>query len=282
MALEFEVRGGRVGTPKPLQSEWGGLSDGLIATITALNRDGEIDDTQPEVRAPLMDGASLTGTPNWQSPFENASPDGAAPAITALVQSGALSTALLRSGNATAEKFGSALAEYRGRTGVTKLNSTQIFTGMAPLTINMTLLFRAWSDPVAEVMAPLQQLWEWVVPRQLAEESLSAAIRAVSGALDMSFMELGNRLLTAETARSAADILLPSLAPTLVQFRFSGRLFDRMVIESIEEPITSSKDVNGRYVELALPITLATLTALDKKDMQAHFDGRRPIRGGRS
>ena len=47
-----------------------------------------------------------------------------------------------------------------------------------------------------------------------------------------------------------------------------------MVIESIEEPITSPRDKNGNYVECVIPMTLATLTALDRADIVSYFQNQ--------
>lgn len=266
--------------PSPLQSQWGGLNENLICTITPIDREGVRDKSEPEVRAPMMEGATLSGQPNWQSPFENLSPDSKAPALVALVQSGALSPLVAESqpsspqGGAPAQLqrgLAAGISSLKGRSGVTRMNSTQIFSGMTPLKVSCTLLFRAWKDPVAEVMEPLRQLWAWAVPQKLAPDSPLVAVlsNGVSGIVDL----LGSPLLT----------LLPSEAPKLVQFRYGGRLFDRMVIESIEEPLTSSRDRNGNYVELALSLTFATLTALDREDMAAHFRGESdPRKGERS
>lgn len=54
-----------------------------------------------------------------------------------------------------------------GRTGITQLNSPLVFTGMAPIKINIVLLFRAFSDAQVEVDAPLQLLWSWALPQML-------------------------------------------------------------------------------------------------------------------
>lgn len=276
MALEFTVRGGRVAGPKPapLQSEWGGLNENLICSITAVDRDGDEIPGEPTVLAALSEGATLSGQLNWQSPFEAMSPETRAPALAALAQSGALIGAASNS-DATA-----VIKNLRGRAGLTRINSTQIFSGMAPVKLSCTLLFRAWRDPMAEVMTPLQKVWEWAVPQVLAPDSLLVATLKGTGGRPEPTFPVQSRV--GQLFQSAALSLLPSVAPQLVQFRYAGRLFDKMVIESIEEPLTSSRDRNGNYTELALPITLATLTALDRQDVAAQFQGQRdPARGRR-
>ena len=42
--------------------------------------------------------------------------------------------------------------------------------------------------------------------------------------------------------------------------------YSPLVIESIGQPIDSAIDSDGRYVELLVPMTLCTLTAIDRDD----------------
>ena len=62
------------------------------------------------------------------------------------------------------------------------------------------------------------------------------------------------------------EALMPSKSPTRVAMKFKGRTYSPLVIESIGMPMNSPVDANGQYVELAVPMTLCTLTALDRKD----------------
>jgi len=114
----------------------------------------------------------------------------------------------------------------------------------------VTALFRAWKDPVKEVEEPFNQLMEWALPVELARDStlLSNAISAAKGSKDW------------------IDAVLPSKSPTLIAMLYKGRTFSPLVIESISEPLSSPIDRNGKFTELMVPMTLATLTALDRKD----------------
>jgi len=130
------------------------------------------------------------------------------------------------------------------------LNSVQVFAGMPPCKFSVTALFRAWKDPVKEVEEPFNQLMEWALPVELARDStlLSNAISAAKGSKDW------------------IDAVLPSKSPTLIAMLYKGRTFSPLVIESISEPLSSPIDRNGKFTELMVPMTLATLTALDRKD----------------
>lgn len=246
-----------------LGSRWDGLSEHLIAHFYALDKDGNVDTSEPEVFAPFAEGAEMAMQYNWQSPFEHMGPESKAPAITALLQSGALS-AFSSQARGVLNFFGFSadgqnqtaydrfVDSAKGRTGITKINSTQIFNGMPPLRLTCTVLFRAWADPEREVEAPIRQLMRWAAPKKLAERGI------FSGASD---------------ERSGIEYLLPSEAPTRIAIAYANRTFADMVIESISEPLTSPRARDGRYTMVALPMQIASLAALDRGDMQRLLRG---------
>src|SRR3546814_5034496 len=65
---------------------------------------------------------------------------------------------------------------------------------------------------------------------------------------------------------SITDVLAPSKAPTKIGMTYKGKTYAPLVIESIGQPISSPADSSGKYVELLVPMTLCTLTALDRDD----------------
>jgi len=251
-----------------LSSKWDGLSPYLIAEFYQVDRDGKRVDPNVSVQAPLTNDASLDVTLSWQSAFENSGPETKAPTLAAAIQSGAFQQ-LANDAAGLAAKAAAAFgvdtdswqqksAEFQqqleGRTGITKLNSIQVFTGMPPVKLQVTALFRAWRDPVSEVEAPIDQLMQWALPQELAADStiLTRAAGKIAG-----------------SGMSATDVALPSKAPTLIALRYKNRLYSPLVIESIGLPIGSPVTASGRYVEMAIPLTLATLTALDRNDWTA-------------
>jgi len=236
-----------------LSSEWGGLSKFLIASFYECDRNGNrLSGSDITVNAALTDTANLEITLNWQSPFEQAGPETKAPTLFAMLQSGVIQPAVDAWGGGKSQNANSGdfLKQFEGRTGITKLNSVQVFAGMPPCKFSVTALFRAWKDPVKEVEEPFNQLMEWALPVELARDStlLSNAISAAKGSKDW------------------IDAVLPSKSPTLIAMLYKGRTFSPLVIESISEPLSSPIDRNGKFTELMVPMTLATLTALDRKD----------------
>lgn len=258
-----------------LQSEWMGLSPHLMATFYACDYDGKPKTDEPEVSAPLINDASLDIALNWQSPFEASGADTRAPALTAMLQSGAIQPVLnavrdvvMGSGVSGAEKTQSGFAaasdtakKLQGKTGITKLNSTQIFSGMQPIKLPVTAIFRAYRNPVNEVVKPAMQLIKWALPQKLA---IDGALTNVLQKVAEGSKDVGEYL----------EALLPSEAPQLIGFQYKTWSISPMVIESISIPILSPIDQSGNYTELSIPMMLSTLTALDRNDLAKITGGR--------
>jgi len=257
-----------------LSSEWSGVSPHLLAKFYEVTRqeNGGTWVASPNgitVVAALTE-SNLEATLNWQSPFEQSGPEASMPALMAMLQSGAIQPLIEAMGvvaKVGAEKVGAAGADpiidrvtgealaaakgLEGRTGITRLNSMQVFSGMPPIKLQVTALFRAWKDPATEVEAPFNQLMSWALPEKLSELGpiLSrAADYAVGG------------------STSITDVLAPSKAPAKIAMTYKGKTYAPLVIESIGQPINSPVDSSGRFVELLVPMTLCTLTALDRQD----------------
>jgi len=257
-----------------LGSEWSGLSPHLLAKFYEV--------TQQESNGPWLASSSgitvvaaltesnLEATLNWQSPFENSGPESSMPALMAMLQSGAIQPVLdsfINAAGVAAENVGVAgskelaarvskdvtasARELEGRTGITRLNSMQVFSGMPPIKFQVSALFRAWKDPASEVEAPVNQLIQWALPAKLSELGpiLSRAADYVAG-----------------KSVSMTDVLAPSKAPSKIAMTYKGKTYAPLVIESIGQPINSPVDSSGRFVELLVPMTLCTLTALDRAD----------------
>ncbi len=252
------------GSNPPLGSRWGGLSPALIATFFAVKKlPSENKETirwvrdmsQPEVVAPLTDGHMET-TLNWQSPFENVGPDQKFSSLSAMLQAGGFASVLssLQAAFPDLQALNSAKSaaqSLEGRTNITKLNSTQIFSGMAPIKINVTAHFRAYQDADLEVRKPMNQLMSWALPQELAKDGPVAG--AVAGHM----------------------AVFPSRVPQIIGMKYGDMLFAPIVIESIPYPITGPRSQGGILMQAASNLQLATLTALDAKD----WETARKVRG---
>lgn len=261
--------------PNVLSSRWDGLSDKLIASFYPVQKsqDGKswipVPDSKTTVKAPLTE-SSMDVSLNWQSPFENSGPESKAPALLAMLQSGALQPVVDAvtggkkgdGGGDAQKKSNEFLKQFEGRTGITKLNSTQVFTGMPPVKIQVTALFRAWRDPREEVMVPFTRLMRWALPDELSADG-SILARAVQ---------------TAKGEMGYLDALLPSRAPTVIAMKYKTRTYSPLVIESISHQMSGPTDKDGYYTELQVNMTLCTLTAIDQGDWTEYVPGqtRRP------
>ena len=79
-------------------------------------------------------------------------------------------------------------------------------------------------------------------------------------------------LIKTATSQDQKDVkdylhaLMPSRSPMLVGIQYKKRILAPMVIESISEPLDSPITETGDYARLLIPITISTLSALDKND----------------
>lgn len=255
-------------TAKILSSQWDGLSPHLIARFYPVkriqggsgwgqstasdNNDADyVFDNGNEVHAPLSDGSCELSF-NWNSPFENAGPESKAPALAAMLQSGA-GAALLQALGLGESSLAQITTELGGRTGITKLNSTQIFTGMPPAKFPMTLQFRALRDAVLEVQQPIAQLEAWAVPQFLADDSMLTNI--IKNGAQQGWI------------RSA----FPSKSPQILGFRYGDIVVQPVVIESVSRPITAPRTSEGVMAACSVQLQIATLHALDRRDIKKMY-----------
>jgi hypothetical protein len=262
-------------------SQWGGMSRALMARffpVESVVNEATGKRTFIEARdlfgfggsdafvAPVTDVQfELAG--NWQSPFENSGPESKTPSLMAIIQSGQLGTSIAAlQGVAGAiglnadgakevlKKSQDVARKLEGKTGMTKLNSTQVFSGSPPVKIMLTLHLRALQNPTNEVEKPYNALLGWAAPKRLADDSY-----------------LNNAAAGATDDRDFLDIMFPSEAPSLIGFSYTGKTFLPMVIESISNPMDGQLGISGQSIYKTVQITLATLTALDSEDLKKIF-----------
>ncbi len=259
-----------------LSSLWDSLNPNLLAEFFEVRKTADASGAKaavwgrvqdgPSVRAPLVE-SSLEASLGWASPFEQSGLESAAPMLLSMVQSGALQPTLDSAGglmvkglgmisqswannlNSFMDRSKNYAKGFEGKSGITKLNSTQVFTGMAPVKIQVKALFRAWKDPATEVETPVGQLWAWALPQFIAPEST-----------------LASRLMDSMSREESLDILLPSTIPVHIGMTYKRRTYQPLVIESIDLPIGGPITKDGHPTEMAVSMTLCSLTAWDKND----------------
>jgi hypothetical protein len=225
---------------KILSSLWGSLSPHLIANIFQCDKNGKmVGDTI--VRTPLSD-SNFEISLGWTAPFEDAGQQTFS-TLQQLLQSGAIADAAGKNGFPSLQKT---LSGIEGRSTVTKLNSIQVFAGMKPADFNVTAEFRAWRDPVAEVMQPFDQLMAWALPVKLAADGFILSRLMDSGV--------------------GVDTAFPSQAPITLCVKYKSCSYYPLVIESITKNTGSPVDSNGNFTSLSVPMRLSTLSAFDRDD----------------
>lgn len=264
-------------TAKILRSKWDGLNEALIAKFYPIKRSDNGDgwtqslgtrsvspadnfavDDGYEVHCPITDGTQEMSL-NWVSPFEGAGAESKAPTLSAMLQSGALTPEIAEvlsrvpGTSDAAANVGKLLRDATGRAGITKLNSTQVFSGMPPVKFSFTAHFRALIDPISEVRQPITQLEQWAAPQFLASEGV------IAGALQNGLKQ------------SLVETVYPSVAPQLLAMKYGDQTILPIVIESISKPFTVPRSRVGEALAVAVQLTVATLTAIDRRDISAWY-----------
>lgn len=254
----------RVGASVSMSSQWGSLHPDLIARFAPCNALGEV--LGSGFSAPIKEG-SVEHSFNWTSPFEDMTPESKSAGLLAGLQSGVIpqvldsAAALFKdvavvgeAAEATAKQASDLAKLAVGRTGITKINSRQVFNGNAPIKITANLLFRAYQDPQSEVVEPFAKLLSMAYPAEIAADNLQAIEQGKAQGLSQ--MQL------------ALVAMLPSQSPNFVSLTYKGETYKPLVIESIGKPLDAPYSTMGELF-LEVPITLATLTSWDGRDIAA-------------
>ncbi|APQ14660.1 hypothetical protein BJP27_24105 (plasmid) [Pseudomonas oryzihabitans] len=245
------------------RSTWGRLNPYLMAQLYACDAQGNMAETGM-VSGPISDDNMELGF-NWQSPFENSGPESKVPSIMAMLQSGQAAmviNALQASGvlgtsddlNRIADNAQQAVKDLEGRTGITKLNSRQVFSGMPPVKVNFTLHLRAMRDSQSELRDLYERLMSWSLPQQLAKDSFLTGIVRETGDLP-----------------GMLRALFPSKAPQLVSLYYGRLAMPPMVVEHVSHPLSAPMARDGNWIYLPVQVQLATLTAMDRQDLAFLF-----------
>lgn len=263
-------------------SEWGSLHPNLIAVISPCGIDGTV--TGMGIKAPLKDG-TFQQQFNWQSPYEGMSNDVKNPALSAAMLSeraGQVLTALnsvngvvqgsvgqeggasdgvadlMSMATSAVKGFEELMHKAAGRSGITKMNSRQVFSGHEPLRLSFTLVFRAYQDPISEVEQPVQKLLSMAFPAKIANDYVTDGLNTVQS--DDSNID------------KALKVLFPSEAPTCVSFRYKGVSYAPMVIEDISFPLDAPSSPMGDVFK-EVQVTLGTLYSVDGNDLAKFRSG---------
>ena len=254
------------------QTQWGSLSQGLLAEIFPLKKvnteGGKFHferDGQVSVMALLTEG-QIEFSNNYTTPFESANPETRLPNMMAMIQSGQMLSGLAQafgggyfqkalevSGMSDIIDKGAKLLEsLEGRTSLTKINSTEIYVSSSPLKIPLTLVLRAWADARTEVEDPIALLESWTLPEYLHDQSLLVGL-ANSGGDGGGFL----------------NSIWPSKVPPFVGMSYAGRTYKPLLIESCSSPLVVERDENLNRLFAQVTINVTSRTALDAPEWAA-------------
>lgn len=248
-----------------LTSNWGSLNSQLIAMIAPCDKDGAIK-LGSAISAPATE-ANISQQFNWTSPFENYSVESKNPTLAAMLQTGMMVNVVRSIGTQNEDgsessgvlaKLSDLMEKGEGRTGITKLNSMQVFTGHEPMKIDVTLAFRAYADPLSEVAQPIQALWEMAFPKEMADG------KDIVGNMEDVLHDVTSLDLNSDRM---VKLIFPSEAPTYVAFKYRGVTYAPMVIENISRPLVNPTCALGD-VFATVQIGLGTQRSWDTKDIQ--------------
>lgn len=171
----------------------------------------------------IGEGSTMELQSNWDSPFEQDNP------------------------GSFFEKTGGLLQNLTGQTSKTTLNSAQVWNGNRPLTITLTLLLYALSNPRAEVEDAISALKEFASPEVNANSPVTLDTNGSAGGI------------TANVGR------IPGTVALSVGRNF---IYPKMIIESISEPLDTVRDKQGNRIRAAISLTMQTDVMINQSQIK--------------
>lgn len=179
----------------------------------------QIDSNVTTVIGYLGEGSSKDLQSNWDSPFEGDSAGQNASRVGGGIQTASQST------------------EQGGLTTVSSFNSTQAWTGNAPMTFNIVMVFKAYDDPKNEVNNAIMALEEMASP------------------------ELNSSIVLGRTPQSV----------TLNIGRTN--LYQDIVIESVSSELDAPKTQDGYFLSNTVTLTLTAKNVINRSIIKSTFKG---------
>lgn len=224
------------------------------------------------VRAIMTEG-EFTVESQYVSPFENSNPESKLPTLLGMLQSGEAAQALGQItsnaanskdssvtgkavnmgvqavaglGDIGAETLGysslsAAIESVKGRTNLTKVNSTKVFVSTDSITIPITLFFMALKDAKKEVDDQIRMLEQWSLPTALSEESL---------------------LVTVGREKNLSG-LFPSTVPPFIAMTYGGKTYVPFLIQSVSRPLVVPMDKDANTLSISVQMTIVSRQAWD-------------------
>lgn len=290
-ATPAPIKGESDGTSSVMGSDWIGLNGKLYAYFYPVKSElvensssGQSSityvrdvDKNTVVRAPLKNEGTKEFTGTWTSPFEGEQQSGKFPLIASMLQAGAIAPIIQAAVDAAGaaaggNDVGKNLLKLQGRTSITRLNSTQTYSGMPPVKITITMIFRAYSDAISEVLEPVKQLLKWSLPQKLSPDG-----RLVTAMKSYTDKSAGSTEEDKKDEKSAIEkginLAFPSAAPQILGYQFANEKYIPVVIESIGLPVSYPMDSQGNPIYMEVQVTFSSLGGVDADDVDNMMGG---------
>lgn len=183
----------------------------------------DAEDAPVTVCGVIGEGSTIEMQSNWDSPFEQDNP------------------------GSFFEKAGGLLQNLTGQTSKTTLNSAQVWNGNRPITVTLTLLLYALSNPRAEVENAISALKEFASPQVNSMFPVTLDTNGLAGGI------------TAGVGR------IPGTVSLSVGRNF---IYPKMIIESISEPLDTVRDRQGNRIRATISLTMQTDVMINKKQIK--------------
>jgi len=210
-----------------------------------INASYQIDDSLKDVSIRgLLVSDDLNVSIDWESPFEGSNEGSSMGSLSSLVQSGIAQSFISNS-------------SLLGRTTSNIIESVQVFKGVAPQELNLTLNFTAFSDPLIEVEYPIIALLKIMSPQLTlggSTEVLKKVIDAISNNKDISL-----------------DDSVFGFIPYDVVLDYNNKRFSsdmRFVITNLSSNRDKIQiDKNGNAIKREVTLTLKSKKSMNRDDL---------------
>lgn len=200
-----------------ITNRYGVINDKTLSQVLKVTITQRVGDRSVAVVGYLGEGSSKEFQSNWESPFEGDTVGGQAQRLAGGAQ--ALSQSQTNG----------------GLTSVSGFNSKQIWSGNAPMTMNLTLEFKAISDPLNEVNRAIMELERMASP------------------------ELNDYMMLGRTPQSVCvDV---------------GRtnVYKDMLIESVSSELDATKTKDGLFLSNTVTLSLTARNVINRSKINETF-----------
>ena len=205
--------------------------------------------TLTSVRARIID-YSISGDSQWESKFENSNGDNRSMGIAGLTQQGQLGEIFKTD----------ALNFLKGKTLITKAQSTQVWAGDSPMEVSIEVEFFAFRDAYKEVELPILKLMKMKSPE--LHGNIGDTLRSITA----------SKKSASDGVKGAVTNAVSTLGdvPNAIDIDFMGRNYRGAYrLESISVSSDELRlDKNGNRIQATVSLQFGSFAAISKSDIK--------------